>query len=212
MENSQISTLYKELFKKFGHPRELWPQWCHSNKDEKLRELIAFGAILVQRMSWKNAEKALINLKENNLLDVQKIARLRNLEQLTEIIRPAGFHTTKPKRLQALCRFIVENGSLTELAQRSIEEIRPRLLDVYGVGPETSDTLLLYALDKSSFIVDEYTKRFTNKYALPEESDYDVLKQLYEDSLPRDVEVYQNFHVLIICDQKGKEWCRMKEI
>ena len=205
----RIHSTYKKLLNKYGHPVELWPQWCSQDKDEQLRQLIAIGAILVQRTSWVNAEKALKNLRKAKLLSVKKLAKVE-LDKLTELIRVAGFYTTKPRRLQELCKFVSNNyNDLSSMLAQDRIKLREEFLEVYGIGPETADTLLLYALDKPSFIIDEYTKRFVKKYGLSDELDYVGLKELFESSLPEDVEVYQNYHVFMIADQKGKEHCLM---
>lgn len=204
---------YQELLQEYGNPRALWPQWCSKQKDEELRQLIAFGAILVQRTSWKNAEMALKNLKKAGLADLHKIATLSNLDELTNLIRPAGFYQTKPKRLHEFSKFVVHAyGSVTAMLTKNAPELRQELLSVYGIGPETADTLLLYALDKPSFIVDTYTKKFVRKYDLCEDTQYDEIKNYFESALPSDTEIYQNYHVLIIVDDKGKDWCIMEEL
>jgi endonuclease-3 related protein len=212
LKSSKIFKLYNHLLKKHGHPKKLWPQWCAKSKNEKLRQLIAIGAILTQRTSWRNAEKALINLKKKNLLSTKQITEL-DIKKLTKLIRVAGFYTTKPKRLREFCNYVISNyGDLSKMRRKPTDILRKELLEVYGVGPETADTLLLFALDKPSFIVDEYTKRFVGKYSLADTRGYDDLKKLFESSLQKSVEIYQNYHVLMIVDQKGKEWCLMGSI
>ena len=104
--SNQIYQLYLELHQKHGSPERLWPQWCASKKTPKLKELIAIGAILTQRTSWHNADLALRNLKKAKLLSIEKIADLSNLNCLRQLIRPAGFYTTKPQRVFNLCFFI----------------------------------------------------------------------------------------------------------
>jgi endonuclease-3 related protein len=212
LKTTNIYDLYKELLQRHGHPRKLWPQWCAKNKSEDMRQLVAIGAILVQRTSWKNAEKALVNLKNRNLLSINKIAKLENKE-LTKLIRVAGFYSTKPKRLKEFCHFVLSNyGDFTKMTRKPIKDLRKELLSVYGIGPETADTIILYSLDKPSFIIDEYTKRFVNNNKLSDTRDYNKLQDLFENNLPRSTEIYQNYHILIIIDQKGKDWCVMKKI
>jgi endonuclease III related protein len=204
---------YQELFRVYGEPIGLWPQWCAKEKDEELRQLIALGAILVQRTSWKNAEMALKNLKKAGLADLRKIAYLTDLKELKNSIRSAGFYQTKPKRLQEFSKFVVNNyKDLSHMMGEDKDELRNQLLSVYGVGPETADTLLLYSLDKPSFIVDAYTKKFIKKYNLCGGTQYDEVKDYFESGLPNDLHVYQNYHVFIIVDDKGKDWCIMEEV
>jgi endonuclease-3 related protein len=206
MVSTKVYSLYRELYEKHGNPIELWPQWCAKKKSEKLRELIAVGAILTQRTSWRNADIALRNLNRENLLSLKNIASLPNLSDLAGLVRPAGFIQTKPKRLFSFASFVVNNfGSLSKLIKNDLSTIREKLLNVYGIGPETADAILLYALDKPSFVIDEYTKRLVIKRKLSRQNDYDDLKHFFEANLPKDVVIYQNYHVLIIVEQKGRK-------
>lgn len=211
--NRKIYTIYKRLLAVYGDKKYIWPQWCDPKKDEYTREVVAVGAILVQRQSWRNADIALRNLKKANLLSLRKIAELGDLKRLTELVRPAGFHRTKPQRLYELCKFTVVNyGTLNRMKQEDMDKLRGELLSVYGVGPETADALLLYALDKPSFVIDEYTRRFVRKYDITNLDKYNELKSLFENSLPKDVMIYRNYHVLIIVDQKGIEGSMMEVV
>ncbi len=211
--NEDIPQLYTQLTQRFGDPSRFWPQWCTQAKSEELRQLIAIGTILVQRTSWHNAEIALQRLISQRLADLAIIAQLHNPDDLAELIRPAGFRQTKPKRLIGLARFVVDRyGTLTEMRQQPMETLRSELLTIYGVGPETADTLLLYALDKPSFIIDTYTQRFVSKYNLANTTDYNQLKKLFESSLPTDTSIFQKYHILMIVDQKGAACCQMKPI
>jgi endonuclease-3 related protein len=214
MNNNSIQQRYLKLLANHGHPAELWPQWCDQHKTEALRQLVAIGAILTQRTSWHNAHLALVNLKSADLLSLDRMADVQNLETLTQAIKPAGFHTTKPRRLQAFSRFVQEQDlTLEQMRNTPVDQLRPQLLDVYGIGPETADTILLYALDLPSFVIDEYTRRFVAKYELADPtSSYDDLKQTFEAALPHRVEVYQNYHILIIVDQKGKQHSLMAHL
>lgn len=209
----KICALYQDLLKKYGPPEKIWPQWCAKKKTTKDRELIAIGAILTQRTSWRNAHLALENLKKEKLLSLKNIAKLTNLTKLTKLIRPAGFYQTKPKRLFVLASFIVQKyGNLNKFAKEDLGIARNKLLGLYGIGPETADTILLYALDKSSFVIDEYTKRFVAKNLSQQNKNYDSLKKLFENNLPKKVKVYQNCHTLIIVEQKGLKGSLMKKL
>jgi len=211
---NKILTLYKELLKKYGDPEELWPDWCSKKKALKTRELIALGAILTQRTSWRNANLALKNLVDANIYQLEKIAKLNDLTEITKLIRVAGFYTTKPKRLQSFSKFVLnEYSGIKKMLTEDKNILREKLLQVYGIGPETADTLLLYALDKPSFVIDEYAKRFVEKYSIEADSkDSDSLKKTFEDSLPQDTILFQNYHVLIIVDQKGIGWSKMDKL
>lgn len=210
--NSKVYGIYRNLVRKYGDPKEIWPQWCAKKKTKKDRELIAIGAILTQRTSWHNADIALRDMKEKGILSLKIIAKLPNLNQLTNLIRPAGFYQTKPRRLYRLASFIVkEYKNLDNFAKEDLSVARNKLLNLCGIGPETADTILLYALDKPSFIVDEYTKRFVSKlFPHQNKLDYYNLKSFFENNLPKKVEVYQNYHCLIIVEEKGLKGSLMK--
>lgn len=206
MSKNTIYQLYQELYEKHGDPEVIWPQWCAKKKETRTRELVALGAILTQRTSWRNADLALRNLKNKNLLSLEKLVALRNLERLRELIRPAGFYQTKPKRIFTFASFIVKQyGSLEGFAAEKLESAREKLLNLYGIGPETADTILLYAADRPTFVIDAYTQKFAKHKKLSENLDYYSLKKLFEENLPKDAVLFQNFHTLIIVEQKGRE-------
>jgi len=212
---SKIYKLYLNLLQKCGSPKEYWPQWCKKGKTSSDREIIAIGAILTQRTSWRNAELALENLKKAELLSFGKIAELERSETLVPYVRVAGFYQSKPKKLFELCKFIeVFEGvkGFGEYAKKNLEKAREDLLSLYGIGPETADTILLYAFDKPSFVVDEYTKRLVKKEELATDLSYDNLKNLFEKNLPVNTEIYQNFHALVIFSQKEKSRWGMKVV
>lgn len=210
MKGEKIYSLYLRLYKKYGPPKQFWPQWCEEKKSLKLREVIALGAILTQRTSWHNADLALRNLKKEKLLSLKRIAAEKDVRWLRELIRPAGFGQTKPSRLVNFASFIVDNyGSLANFADEDLSVARRELLSLDGIGPETADSILLYAVDKPTFVIDEYTRRFVRREGLREQFGYDSLKEFFEKWLPREVEVYQNFHALIVINEKGEADSRM---
>lgn len=212
-KENKISELYLKLLGKYGSAEKFWPQWCGNKKTAKERELIAIGAILTQRTSWRNAHLALLNLKKKNILSLKKIALLRNLKKLTALIKPAGFYRSKPGRLFRFCSFIVKNfGNLNNFARINLNITREKLLSLNGIGPETADTILLYALDKPTFVIDEYTKRMSRKEKLTRKLNYNYLKKFFEKNLPSDFKIYQDFHALIIIDQKGEQASKMDRI
>lgn len=205
--------LYCQLLKKHGAPVKLWSQWCAKKKTPSLRELITIGAILTQRTSWHNTDLALRNLKKEHLLSLQKIASLKDLKKLIGLIRPAGFYQTKPRCLFDFCFFIVKKyKKLSHFGQEDSKIAREKLLSLKGIGPETADTILLYGLDQPTFIIDEYTKRFVKKRNLSAELSYDELKGFFEKNLPRNTRIYQNYHALIIIEQKGREGSKMEKV
>ena len=211
MKANKIYKLYLELLKKHGDPVSFWPQWCARKKDNTLREIISIGAILTQRTRWHNADLALRNLKKQGLLFLKSIASLADLKLLAKLAKPAGFYQTKPKRLFVFASFVIkEYKSLIGFTKEDLGIARKKLLGLYGIGPETADTILLYALDKPTFVIDEYTKRLAKQKELSLDLSYDGLKSLFEENLPKDAILFQNFHALIIIDQKGRKHSLME--
>lgn len=203
---------YQKLFQEYGDPISYWPQWNASRKSILEREKVLIGMVLVQRTSWHNANIALKNLKKENLLSINKIAGLKNLEQLTTLIRSAGFYQSKPKRLFDLCGYVCKAGGIKGLVKQNPEKTRQELLSIKGVGQETADTILLYALDKPVFIIDEYTRRWTDKNNLAKEKDYLKLQQFFHNNLKPDLAIYRNLHTLIIVCQRGREKSVMETV
>lgn len=210
MKKNKIFDLYLELRKKFGDPVKYWPQWCAGKKSLKLKEEIALEAILVQRTSWRNAEIASKNLKKVGLLSIRGILGNKDFEKLVSLVRPAGFYTTKPRRLMEFCRFISQNYNNWEKFIGEDQKIaREKLLKVYGIGPETADTILLYAAEKPTFVIDEYTRKFVKSKGLTKNLDDYSLKDLFEKSLPPDPKLFQNDHALIIFEVKDGKNIKM---
>lgn len=151
---------------------------------------IICGALLTQNTSWIQVEKALLNLKQIHSLSSEGILSLE-LETLKEAIKPAGYYNQKAERLKILaCWF-------SELKNRA--PAREELLSLKGVGPETADSILLYAFKQPSFVVDAYTRRvLTNLSLIDEKASYNEIKALFEKNLPQDLSVYQEYHALLV--------------
>lgn len=168
---------------------------------------VAVGAILTQNTNWQNVEKAIDALRAAGGLTEQGLASIEPA-RLEQLIRPAGFFRQKTAKLQALVDFInaQADGVLANLSLLSIDELRGRLLEVKGIGPETADSILLYALDKPSFVVDAYTKRILTRHGLlPEDVLYDEMREFFMDVLPADVSLFNEYHALLV--RVAKEWC-----
>lgn len=204
-----LFSCYQGLLKEYGDSVGYWPQWCADKKSAAEREKIVIGMILVQRTNWHNADIALRNLKEAGLLSVTKIANLGNLDELTRLIRPAGFYQSKPRRLFDVCRYIDNHGGIEKLLAGNSTRLRKELLAIKGIGQETADTIMLYALDKPVFVIDEYTRRWVAKNSLSNERDYQKLQNFFESNLKKDLAICRNFHTLIIVSQRGRERSRM---
>ncbi|MHC4529012.1 MAG: endonuclease III domain-containing protein, partial [Planctomycetota bacterium] len=160
--------------------------------------------------NWTNVEKAIANLKAANLLAPQKLHALE-ADQLAGLIRPAGYFNIKARRLKNLVRWLFENydGELSNLEQVGTEQLRGELLGVNGVGRETADSILLYAFDRPVFVVDAYTARVVFRHQLLEPgADYEQLRELFESSLAEDVELFNEYHALLV--RVGKEYCKPK--
>ncbi|MEK7624416.1 MAG: endonuclease [Patescibacteria group bacterium] len=199
--------LYQELRKKYGHPKGQWGLWCQRPKTDKEKEEVVVGAILTQRANWRNAELALANLKKaktDSLKDIYKLG-LENKEKLALLIKPSGFYRQKADCLFGLVKFILENyGNLKKLKKIELARLREDLLKQKGIGPETADSILLYALEKPIFVIDEYTRRFAKKHFLTDNRDYRFLQNFFEKNLKKDFRLYQDFHALIVIDGKNK--------
>jgi endonuclease III related protein len=151
---------------------------------------IICGALLTQNTSWIQVEKALLNLKQIHSLSPEAVLSL-DPETLKEAIRPAGYYNQKAVRLMTLA------GWFSALGDRV--PARNELLSLKGVGPETADSILLYVFKQLSFVVDAYTKRIvTNLGLIDENAGYNEIKTLFEENLPQDMAVYQEFHALLV--------------
>ncbi|MGB9132212.1 MAG: endonuclease III domain-containing protein [Methanosarcina sp.] len=151
---------------------------------------IICGTLLTQNTSWTQVEKALLNLKKLNALSPEALITLCP-ELLKEAIKPAGYYNQKALRLQNLASWFME------LEDRVPE--REELLSLKGVGPETADSILLYAFKTPSFVVDAYTRRIVTNLGLADEkADYNYIKALFEENLPQDPELYQEYHALLV--------------
>jgi len=196
--------LYKELKSKYGCPKGQWSLWCKRPKTEREREEVLIGAILTQRTNWKNVELALSSLKRAKLDSLKSILQVGS-KKLGDLIKPSGFYKSKSQYLFDLDRFVFKNyGSLAKMGKSERKELREQLLKLKGIGPETADSILLYALDKPIFVIDEYTRRLVRKRGLSKNLSYAFLQELFEKDLRRDFRLYQDFHALIVIDGKNQ--------
>jgi len=167
---------------------------------------IMVGAVLTQNAAWSNVEKAIERLKVAGLMSLPALLDTTH-EQLAETIRPSGYYNIKARRLRNLCLFLDRAGGLEVFAARSLDDQRTALLGVNGVGPETADDILLYALGQPVFVIDTYTRRLLRRYGLVRgDEDYEQLRALFEQAIERDVYLYQQYHALIV--MHAKETCR----
>ena len=197
-----LSLYYQALFDKLG-PQDWWPA--------KTPFEVIVGAILTQNTSWTNVERAIVNLRRERLLTPLALERVP-FARLASLIRSSGYFRQKAKKLKAFVRFLRAeySGSLARMFQTPTAELREKLLSVHGIGPETADSILLYAGQKDVFVVDAYTKRIFARHGFASEDvPYEELRGLIESALPHDVSRYNEFHALLV--QVGKNWCRPRE-
>jgi len=197
-----FKNLYQELKKKYGLPYGQWVLWCKKQKNNQEREEVIIGAILTQRTNWRNVELAIKNLNQAKIKSLKDIYG-RGPKKLESLIKPSGFYKTKAQYLFNLAKFIIENyGGLEKMKKEKTEVLREKLLKLKGIGPETADSILLYALDKPIFVIDEYTRRLVKKRKLAKNLSYTSLQKLFEKNLRKDFKLYQDFHALIVIDGK----------
>ena len=171
-----IRNYYHALFRAWG-PQHWWPA--------RTRFEVIVGAYLAQNTAWTNVEKALGNLRAAHALSVAGI-RAASLEEIERMIRPAGYFRQKAKRLKLFVQFLDQHygGSLTKLFARPTEKLRGELLSLHGIGPETADSILLYAGNHPVFVVDAYTRRvLTRHMSLSENATYEEIRTLFEEAL-----------------------------
>jgi endonuclease-3 related protein len=199
MITEQLSEIYQLLFDRFG-PQNWWP-------GETQFEIIT-GAILTQNTNWANVEKAIANLKSANLLTPEKLYHL-DTSKLAELIRPAGYYNIKATRLKNFLNWLFHShdGRLENLENLDTDHLRAELLAIKGIGRETADSILLYAFGRPIFVVDAYTARVAVRHGLIEQdADYEQLRDLFQSNLPHEVQLFNEFHALLV--RLGKDFCR----
>lgn len=206
MRNESIHTrlvfIYNRLLRRYGH-QGWWPA------DEAFEIIV--GAILTQNVAWTNVEKALANLKEVGCLTPKQLRQLP-IEDLASLIRSSGYFNAKAKKLKAFAHHLsLYHDSLDAMFRKEISSLRYELLTIYGIGEETADDIILYAANKPSFVIDMYTRRIMNRVGIhPESESYHGYKALFEDNVPRDAAVYNEFHALL--DRHAAEICRKRPL
>ena len=195
--------IFQTLLGHYG-PRDWWPA-------ETPFEVV-IGAILTQNTNWKNVEKAIANLQQADALTLEAILNLER-KKLEQLIRPSGFFRQKAERLQLFCRYLQEyhQGILDHLFDQDLNLARKELLSLKGIGPETADSILLYAGQFPSFVVDAYTNRlFSRLGVLSGTEKYAAVRDLFMSHLPQDIQLYNEYHALIVIH--CKDFCRKKPL
>lgn len=211
--NIAIRQIYDELFRMYG-PQGWWPVApadssdgipkygvdANTVKTERQKLEIIFGTILTQNTAWANAEKAIINLNREGLVDIRKM-RAASSQKIASLIRPAGYFNQKSERLKIIAKYFYDEykGNLKVFFGRDTKKIRQELLGIKGIGPETADSILLYAGSKPVFVVDAYTIRiFSNLGILKDGMSYDEVQELFMKNLPSDAKMFNEYHALIV--------------
>ena len=200
-QSNFLKVFYKILFKHFG-PQHWWP-------GETQLEIIV-GAILTQNTNWGNVEKAIANLKKQKILTPTALRKISHNE-LAALIKPAGYFNVKAKRLKNFIDYLSAEygGSLAQMEKENLFTLRLKLLTINGIGPETADSILLYAFNKPSFVVDAYTKRFLSRHnIISNDAKYSDVKEIFERSLRKDTQLFNEYHALIV--SLGKYYCKTK--
>ncbi len=195
---SELLKVYEALLESYGK-QNWWPvdEEYHRKAGSDPREEIVIGAILTQNTSWKNVEKALENLKRENLLSFEGVLKTP-LEKLQELVRPSGYYRQKARRLKEVAKALSPIDKVRTIP-------REELLKVKGIGKETADAVLLYAGNRLFFVIDAYTKRIVNR-VWGMEGSYEELRKWFEENLPKDLEIYKEFHALL--DEHAKRFCK----
>jgi endonuclease III related protein len=195
--------IYRRLSERFG-PLSWWPAETPFE--------VCIGAILTQNTAWTNVEKAISALKQAAIMTPAAVRDVEP-EQLAKLIRPAGYFNVKSTRLKAFVSWLLlhHQGSLEQMFAGDWRTLRTELLQVRGIGPETADSILLYAGNKPTFVVDAYTRRLFHRLGLlPEDAGYDETRALCMTHLPADVQLFNEYHALIV--EQCKQFCRKKPL
>jgi endonuclease-3 related protein len=199
----RLQEIFNRLLETHG-PLDWWPAETPFE--------VCVGAILTQNTAWTNVEKAICALKQAGIMSAGAMQE-SDPEQLSRLIRPAGYFNVKSRRLKDFTAwlFLNHHGSLERMFAGCWHELRTELLRVRGIGPETADSILLYAGNKPSFVVDAYTRRlFLRLGLLPEAAGYDHTRRLFMDNLPEDVALFNEYHAQIV--QQCKRFCRTRPL
>ncbi len=199
MTEPNLMQIYRRLYAHYG-PQHWWPA------DSPFEVMV--GAILTQNTNWRNVEAAITRLKEAGMLDAGRIAAC-NPRRLAELIRSSGFYNQKAERLQAFCRFYRQTGGENGLLR--LPDPRHALLSLHGIGPETADSILLYALGLPVFVIDAYTKRIASRLGIADAAvSYPRLQEIFTAGLPEDADLYNEYHALLVAH--AKRHCRTRPL
>jgi endonuclease-3 related protein len=218
MGEASVRGTYEKLFKEFG-PQGWWPvtpagesKPRHhaprgSYASDEARFEIMLGAILTQNTSWNNVEKALENIHAKKLCSPKALSKAP-LALVKKCVRPSGYFNQKAVRVKNFAVYVQREygGDLKKMFSKPAGELRAELLSINGVGPETADSMVLYAAEKPVFVIDSYTRRvFTRLGFLKGSESYDDIQSFFEKNLLRDVKLFNEYHALVV--ELGKSVC-----
>lgn len=202
----KLITVYNSLFNAYGP--QLW--WPVKGRDKRLEVMV--GAILTQNTSWSNVEKAISNLLTEELLSISAILQAPKTK-LATAVKPSGYYNQKALKLKFLANYLkaTYNSDISNMAKVSTPQLREELLSIWGIGEETADSILLYALKRASFVIDAYTRRIFSRIGLTDKTaTYSQIKDFFERNLPNQEALYNEYHALIVLH--GKEVCKPKPL
>lgn len=189
---------YRRLYRHFGR-QHWWPA--------RTRFEVILGALLTQNTAWVNVKRALGNLRRAGVLSPKKLARVPR-PRLARYLRPSGYFRQKTRYLGEFLQHLQKHhqGSVARLLRQPADRLRPELLSLPGIGPETADSILLYAADRPVFVIDAYTRRVLARHGLAgEKASYDELQDFFQRNLPRDARLFNEYHALLVA--VGKKYC-----
>ncbi|MCF8563645.1 endonuclease [Alicyclobacillus tolerans] len=201
MVQEKLLQIYQLMFEHFGD-RHWWPA--------QTKEEVVIGAILVQNVSWSNTEKAIEKLRQQDLLSFAALHRAP-LDEIEPCVVSTRFYKTKAKKLKAFSDFLDANykGDLEAFLRQPVPQLREQLLNIYGIGPETADDIVLYAGGQLSFVIDAYTQRILARLGITQEqAGYEELRTWFMENLPADVALFNQYHALL--DAVGHHYCSPK--
>jgi len=216
-EKTKIKEIYGVLYRAYGKqgwwpttPKgKIKPEYVDSKRNLTEKEIfeICIGAILTQNTSWKNAEKSIIQLNKNKLMQKQKLMKSED-NSILKLIRSSGYYNQKTRTIRNFLEFAGKK-SLKKYFKKDVDWIRKSLLDIKGIGKETADSILLYAANKPIFVIDAYTKRIFNRLGFKQNT-YDELQNLFHSGLKKDTKTFNEYHALLV--EFGKRICRKKPL
>ena len=199
MKHNELEAIYARLYGAFG--QQYW--WPGETPLE-----IAVGAILTQNTNWTNVEKAIRNLKKQRMLSARALHAI-DPKSLAALIRPAGYYNIKTKRLKNFIGLLMNEyrGSMKLMGREDPPLIRKKLLSVNGIGQETADSIILYALERPVFVIDAYTKRIFSRHGILNHGlSYEDCQHLFHTGIRNNVQLFNEYHALLV--RLAKDFCR----